>query len=403
MLACTALSGCIGNRAIEEPIEYLSPAGWESNQVFLEHKNFVDYSNAITNEVRRFRIPFDPKRAADEVQLNSPIELPLGAHCSGQASGIAILVHGLADTAYSLRDIGGVLSDACYKSRVILLPGHATRSGDLLNTRLEDWQATINYLIDQAASETEIVLLVGFSLGSVLTLDATLLREDDIDGIIAISPAYYLSSERLAKWTPLVAPFMRWVDKGVADDPMRYEAMPTRGVAETWSAMKKMHNTLDRFGSVNIPWMLTQSMDDAVVVPEKNEALWKSHAVNPASRLIRFVSGPSYAEEEKVLNLPGSSEEDKVLALTHLAIHQSPDNPHYGKKGRYRNCGGNMPRVADGVKRCEQSETVWYGLWDTEPDPDRPMAFSTFNPSFDKLASEITSFVDHITDIQKNQ
>lgn len=272
------------------------------------------------------------------------------------------------------------------------MPGHGTRAGDLLTTRLSDWQETIDYLIDQAASETETVLLAGFSLGGVLTLDAALRKQDLVDGVIGISPAYYLSSKNIARWAPLAAPFIRWVDRGVADDAMRYEAMPTRGVAETWSAMKHLEKSMKEFGPVEIPWLLAQSMDDAVVVPDENEALWKSQAVNPASRLIRFVSTQTYPAEEHALNLPSTSEVAGVVALTHLAIHQSPDNPRYGINGEYRNCGGNMPRDPGRVALCEQADEVWYGLWSTEPEPGQAMAFSTFNPSFDEFAKEIKKF-----------
>lgn len=400
--SCAVLAACVGGRAIEAPEAYLSPAGWQNNRAFLAHKNFADYANAIGHEVRQFRIPFDPAHADREITLSSPAELPLAEHCRGRSIGIAILVHGLADTAYSLRDVGAALADVCYKSRVILLPGHGTRAGDLLTTRLTDWQETITYLIDQAAAETQTLLLVGFSLGGVLTLDAAVSRQHDIDGIIGISPAYFLASARLARWSQLAAPVMRWIDRGVADDPFRYEAMPTRGVAETWSAMKQLNRNLDRFGPVSIPWMLAQSVDDAVIVPDQNEALWKSHAVNSDSRLIRFVSNQKYPDEKNVINLSGSSETDRVIGLTHLAIHQSPNNPHYGKSGGYRNCGGTMPRESDAVRHCEQSEAVWYGLWSTKPEPGQALAFSTFNPSFEQFVQEIKKFASQIADIEFN-
>ncbi len=390
--AAVLLSGCIGSRAVEASSAYLSPAGWQDNDALLEHDSFDAYATAVRNEVRRFRIPFSLEQAEREIELNSPIELQLGEGCKGQASGIAILVHGLSDTAFSLREIGSVLADVCYKSRVVLLPGHGTRAGDLLTTRLHDWQNTLDYLINQAVSETETVLLVGFSLGGVLTLDAAVQRQNDIDGVIGISPAYHLSSARIARWANLAAPFARWVDRGVADDPMRYEAMPTRGVAETWSAIKELERNLKKYGPVNIPWMLAQSMDDAVVQPEQNEALWDAHALNPNSQLLRFISSQSFPEDSRKLNLPGSSDSDRVIALTHLAVHQSRENPHYGIAGLYRNCGGNMPRDNDGVNQCEQAESVWYGVWDTEPQPGRAMAFSTFNPSFDQFAAELKKF-----------
>ncbi len=390
------LSGCVGNRAVESADEHFLSVGWQNNQTLLDNKSFSDYADAVKKEVRQFRIPFDPSTAELEVEMTSPVELQPGANCNGQTHGIAILVHGLADTAYSLRDIGGVLADACYKSRVILLPGHGTRGGDLLTTRLSDWQDTLNYLVDQANEESDKVLLVGFSLGSVLTLNTTLSRPADIDGVIAISPAYYLSSERIAKWAPIAAPFMRWIDRGVADDPMRYEVMPTRGVAETWSAMKQLQNSLQKTGSVKLPWMLIQSMDDAVIDPDRNEALWDKHAAHLDSRLIRLVSTQLYPDKKRVINLPGKDDSSQVIALTHLAIHQSPENPHYGVNGNYRNCGSGMPRDPEQIQLCIESDKVWYGLWSTEPAAGQAMAYSTFNPSFDSLAREIQEFAKRI-------
>jgi len=62
-----------------------------------------------------------------------------------------------------------------------------------------------------------------------------------------------------------------------------------------------------------------------------------------------------------------------------------------------------MPREADGVKLCEQSEEVWYGLWNTEPTPGQAMAYSTFNPSFDRLASEIRKFASQVAEAKSTR
>lgn len=390
------VSGCIGSRDVEAPVAYLSAAGWQDNQALLKESSFDGYASSVKDEVQRYRIPFNPVSATDEIEQASPVELAPAGECAGRVAGIAILVHGLSDTAYSMRDIGEVLASGCFKSRIMLLPGHGTRAGDLLTTRLSHWHNSIDYLVDQAVSETDTVVLVGFSLGGVLTLDTALRRHEVIDGVIGISPAYHLSSAKLARWAPVLAPVMRWVDRGVADDPMRYEAMPMRGVAETWRAMQQLKKNIEQSGSVDIPWLLVQSMDDAVVVPEQNEQLWELNAVHPHSRLIRFVSDQEYSDNEKTLTLQGGDEAQRVIALNHLAIHQSPENSLYGLNGSYRNCGGNMPRDRDMVTLCEQSEEVWYGLWDTQPAPGQALAYSTFNPSFDKLAEEINRFVTRI-------
>jgi len=59
-----------------------------------------------------------------------------------------------------------------------------------------------------------------------------------------------------------------------------------------------------------------------------------------------------------------------------------------------------MPRAPDAAELCEQSENVWYGLWDTEPVLGRALAFSTFNPSFDQLADEIKRFANRIAGVK---
>lgn len=75
VVVCALLSGCIGSREVEAPAVYLSPAGWQNNQSFLEKTNFSDYASAVTEEVQRFRIPFDAERA-DVVSFCCPGTVP---------------------------------------------------------------------------------------------------------------------------------------------------------------------------------------------------------------------------------------------------------------------------------------------------------------------------------------
>jgi len=236
------------------------------------------------------------------------------------------------------------------------------------------------------------VLLVGFSLGAVLTLEQALTRTNEVDGIIAISPAYNLSSYSKAKWAPLLRPVVPWIDRGVADDAMGYEAMPTRGVVETVRAIKQMNGQLKRSGDLSIPWLLAQSLDDAVILPAANQQLWEKHATHPDSRLIRFFSEDVPQTQPRVINLPGKDLAQKVLGVSHIAIQNSPDNKHYGRTGAFRNCGLTAPRDRELVRICEEATDTWFGLWKSELEEGTPLAISTFNPSFDEFANEIRTF-----------
>jgi len=395
------LSGCTYTRTNEAEASpaFLKAQGWQNPSRFLVHRNFEDYSESIRSELQLHRIPFAEATAELEIEMASPVEQLPTAHCGGRTAGIAILVHGLSDTAYTMRDVAGVLADSCYVSRSILLPGHGTRAGDISTTRFKHWSDTLDYLVRQAANETDNILLVGFSLGAVLTLEQAISNSDDIDGVIALSPAFNLSSYRVAKWSRWLRPFVPWIDRGISDDSMRYEAMPTRGVVETVNAIKSLNRKLEKTDSIDVPWLLAQSLDDAVIVPEKNQQLWEQYAVHPASRLVRFYSGEVPPEQARVINISGRDEQQKVLGLSHVAIHNGPSNEHYGRNGRYRNCGVTAPRDRTRVAACEQADSVWYGLWSSETEIEDPMAISTFNPAFDVFAVELRTFASKVTEL----
>jgi len=388
------LCGCSVTRVTGEvaSAEYLSAQGWQNPQRLLQHASFTDYATAVRREVSEHRIPFNAYSAEQEVLMASPTEYTPARHCGETSTGIAILVHGLSDTAFTMQDVSRVLADACYTSRTVLLPGHGTRSGDMLTTRLSHWNDTLTYLIDQAAKESDNILLVGFSLGAVLALHQTIVPESKVDGLIAVSPAYHLSSYRTARWARWVRVFVPWIDKGKADDAMRYEAMPTRGVVETVKAIQQLHRKMAKHGPIEVPWLLAQSADDAVVLPQENQRFWQSNAKHPDSRLVQFYSDTVPEDGVRTLNLSGTDTTQRVLGLTHVALHVSPDNEHYGIRGNYRNCGLTAPRDREWVKACEDANTVSFGLWNTVPKPGEPVAISTFNPAFKQFAHEVKTF-----------
>jgi len=228
-------------------------------------------------------------------------------------------------------------------------------------------------------------------------LTGTARPDSKIDGIVALSPAYYLSSYRLARWAPFARPFMRWIDKGIPDDSMRYEAMPTRGVGETVKAMRAMHKQVEKKRFIEVPWMLVQSLDDRVIVPEQNWQFWQTHATHPDSQAIQFYSDNIPEDLPGTLNLSAVDEMRGVLGLTHQAIHASPDNPHYGFNGAYRNCGSTTPRQPELVQECEEAESVSYGLWSRETVFKAPTALSTFNPVFEDFAKQLKLFAEKVS------
>jgi len=164
--------------------------------------------------------------------------------------------------------------------------------------------------------------------------------------------------------------------------------------------MQSMHAALNSQKHVRQPWLLVQSLDDAVTLPERNLDLFERYADHAGSLAVGFYTGDKpITADSRQRWIPGHNESLRVRALTHLAVHISPENEHYGINGRYRNCGSTGPRHSDAVARCENAESVWYGLWRDrkhEVSSAPPQAMSTFNPQFEQLTKLLSEFLQSI-------
>lgn len=409
---CCLLIGCISTAACstatkenEGPASYYQPAGWKNVKDTLNTDNFDTYQSVITQRVQDHRFIIDPEDAAVEIELVSPAEFEAtGAQCnSGKPLGIAILAHGLSDTAFAMRDLAEALAKHCYLSRTLLLPGHGTVPGDLLAVNHNDWLSTVRTAAVQAATESENVVVIGFSLGAALGLSLTLEPESPVDALVSISPAFYLRAWKYARWAPWAYRLrvLPWIDRELPDNRFRYEAMPTRGVAETVKAMRRMHQRVSSSQvGVPTPWMLLQSLDDAVSVPAQNLEFFLDNATHENSQALLFQSPFSEAidtNDARVKILPGNDKATRVLGLTHVAVQVSPLNAHYGPNGSYRNCGSTGGRESAVVALCQAAGEgeFNYALWNQPENTEGvPQARSTFNPRFEELVDAIVDFID---------
>ena len=396
------LSGCGFNKSGQVYPEFLKPTGWKNTEQTLLAASFEEYAASVRKEVSNSRIPFVVENALDEVALSSPAEFRPGSNCK-ETRGIAVLVHGLSDNAFSMRDVAQTLADDCYIARTALLSGHGTKPGDLLNARLSDWVDTVQFLLRQAATEHDHVIVVGFSLGALLTLTEAVKPNAPIDAVITISPAFYLTTSPYAELARWILPFKRWLDTEKPDDTYRYEAIPTIAVVETVKAKRRFHDILNLAGSVSLPWLLIQSADDLVIETSKNQQLFLKHAKHDTSRLITFRSDfdtDSHAgssDDKRLVDLDARSNRQRVNGLTHVAVHQSPDNTHYGYQGDYRNCGVGGPRPRSAVSVCQQAETLWLGPWNGSAPDEGPYGISTYNPNYAGLVQHLSEFVKKVS------
>jgi len=407
------LTGCTtdnGPRA--DPLE-LVPAGWTDPERTLRTPDFAAYADDVRARMIEHRVPFDPNDAVREIALAGPREYPIDASCNAEVRGIAILVHGLADTAYSLSDVARTLASNCLIARTALLPGHGTRSADLLEVDHRDWRASVRHLVEQAAREHERVLLAGVSLGAILGLDVALEPDSPVGALVSISPAWRLESARLVRFTPWLRHVWTWVDEDARDDWARYEAMPMNGIAETVLAIRALDARIEAMQAtgrgLDVPWLVAQSADDVIIDSGANAALFERLVRSPESLLMAFrtAAGDAIRRDEgevvpnddpdltgpRTVRVPGDDPAMRVTSVTHLGVHVSPGNPHWGIDGDYRACSINAPRGNDDIAACLEAERPWYAGARVPAPAGEPSARGTFNPRYAVLAEALGEFV----------
>src|SRR5262249_26865700 len=107
-----------------------------------------------------------------DLDMRSPFELM--PTCSDEAAtplprGV-LLIHGLTDSPFLVRDIAESLRRQCLLVRAILLPGHGTVPGDLLEVRYEDWVEAARYGLESFRGQVTDLYLGGFSTGGTLAI-----------------------------------------------------------------------------------------------------------------------------------------------------------------------------------------------------------------------------------------
>lgn len=136
--------------------------------------------------------------------LRSEGNAPYVLRSAAKPGKVAVLVHGLSDSPFFMREIAAQLHDQGYTVFVPLLPGHGLRDAedDMSDSELaERWQAHVSDVMAIATSLSDEVVLGGFSAGGSLAVDYYLDNPDNVAALTLFSGALALSddAERMAK------------------------------------------------------------------------------------------------------------------------------------------------------------------------------------------------------------
>jgi alpha-beta hydrolase superfamily lysophospholipase len=322
----------------------------------------------------------------------------------------ALLIHGLSDSPYQMRDLARWLSrERGMLVRALLLPGHGTVPGDMLRVRWQDWARAVRWGLGSFRGEVQRLVVVGVSTGAALAIDAVLGGEP-LDGLVLLSPAIGLSPlAALAGWHRAISwalPRTAWLDLHADRDPVRYESLAHNAVQQVHDLVQRNRQRWPE-SPLAVPMFSVQSDDDSTVSAEATLEFFRHHR-HPASRLLLYTRHESnvdfvqrvkrIAADDPALRAPGPP----AISFSHLAPPIAPDNPRYGRNGSYRNCL-HYESSADAAARslCHDealfaaSPAAVYGE-KTLVGEGRVLRRLTWNPHFEGMLTEIGEFLDRV-------
>ncbi len=204
-----------------------------------EQLTFADYIARCRNSIAEARAGSNTVELKKIVDGNAPFELTPAA---GFPEGIrkpyrrgVLLTHGLTDSPYFMRQIAALFQKQGFRVMAVLLPGHGTQPGDLLEVIWQEWAGTVAYGADRLAEEADEIYLAGLSAGATLSVYHSL-RDQRVRGLFLFSPALRIASS--AAWAALhklyswLMPSAKWVNILPDNDIYKYESFPKNAAAQ---------------------------------------------------------------------------------------------------------------------------------------------------------------------------
>jgi esterase/lipase len=334
-----------------------------------QQDNFDAYVNDTQGWLLKNRV-FMTKDKQLEIQVNSPTE-----YKPTQPNGKAILlVHGLGDSPYSFKDIATHLAQQGYLVRTILLPGHGSRVGDLIQPSLEDWQGVVAHHTKLLKQEYDSVWLGGYSTGANLVTSQAI-NDPKISGLLLFSPAFQPSSSAV-QYAGLASYFVTWADQDPEDNVLRYNSLPMNGASVYYETSEVVREDLQD-KNFDKPVFIMMSEGDSVIDTSFIQQVFTESMPNPNNVLIW--QGETTLEDSRAIQYSMKIPEQRISNGSHMGLLFSPNNPYYGINGSKKICSNGQ--VEDFEAQCNAASEVWYSAWGYR-EKDKNHARLTYNPYF---------------------
>ncbi len=361
---------------------------------FKKFDSLAGYLEDGQRRVAAARCGLDDRQRAWVVEGNSPFMLcPEG---QGRIKRGILMVHGLTDSPFMMRDIAGFFQQQGFLVLAMQLPGHGTRPGDLLEIRWQDWVEAHQHLLGLLEAEVDELYLLGFSIGATLNLYQSV-RNRNIKAQFLFAPAV-----RVIAAAQLTCPLawlgrwwrrMSWFDVQPDSDDFKYESLTNRAICEVHHMIRALHR-VSTLVERKTPLFVVASENDATV--DADAILdWFSRQQGSPRRMLYYTTGQPQVPAGVQL-MPAEFPEQNIRSFAHTALLQSPCNPHYGAAGSYRFCTHYYRLDRHKYELCKRGEENCLGEMFDDSEDCPVVRRLTYNPSFDEMLVEMEKFLQQL-------
>ena len=196
--------------------------------------------------------------------------------------------------------MGEFLNGHGYTCLGVRLTGHATLPEDMVRSNWSDWTASVEDGYRLLRSISDRVILVGVSMGGVLSL--LMSTRLDVIGVVAMATPYKLPEDRRLRHIDWIArmitympkgdgePGSGWFDKEAWKDHVSYPQNPVRSIGQLNLLLAEMRTALPQ---IKVPVLLIHSRDDDYVLPQNMELIY-ADLVKAPGKTKEYVSGSGH-------------------------------------------------------------------------------------------------------------
>lgn len=425
-------SGCASNRIYAKKEYFYNPSTVWSEFNYRSYDSFSNATDALRMKLnkiwtkRKKSGAYTKKSTGDAQEIVESLVpgdgSPNSGSCIGTGKGVVLLLHGLYDSPYIMKDIGHYFNDQCYHTRYLLLPGHGTVPGDLRHLDYMQWVDAVKNVVEQTKKDfdREKIIFAGFSTGAGLALNYAVDNPEEIEALFLFAPLIKLAGVRVFG-SYVVEALFEYVDKHAELDTYKYESVTANSVIQ---ANKLANSVRDKLinRKLKAPVFIVQAWNDYTLPATETVELFDSKVFGTGSVFLLYapveVAGFSFLICE-VADKNIFLEADKVVCnssfsyttggidatiddFSHMSLTLSPTDSHYGIEKNYRYClqyknrtdlrickERTKPFVCHGERRIFSSKY----MSNLCPEDETVMIRLTSNPRFEHLTSQLTYFL----------